>query len=128
MLFVSTRDIGFVKIGQKVLLKYDAYPYQNFGLYESIVASIDDSALSQKDIDIVTPPDPSPAARTDFYSNKTFYRVIVTLKDQEIMFYGQPQPLTAGMTLVGEIIGDKRKIWQWILNPIYTLKGSLTSP
>ncbi len=127
MLFVSTRDIGFVKLGQRVMLKYDAFPYQTFGLYASTVARIDDSVLSQKDIDMATPPDPNPSAQMDIYGNKTFYRVIVKLQEQRVMVYGKSQPLAAGMTVVGEIIGDRRKIWQWILNPIYTLKGSLTS-
>lgn len=126
VLFVSTRDIGFVKVGQKVLLKYDAFPYQNFGLYESTVKSIDESVLSQKDLDLLMPPDPQ-AGGMDFYGNRTFYRVILKLKQSYVMVYGKPQELTAGMTMVGEIIGDRRSIWEWIFNPILTLKGSLVS-
>lgn len=127
MLFVGTKDISFIKLGQKILLKYDAYPYQNFGLYTSTVRAIDDSVLSQKDIDVAAPPDPGSFSGMDLYGNKTFYRVTVELDDHSVTIYGKTQPLVAGMTMVGEIIGDKRRIWQWILNPIYTLKGSLTS-
>ncbi len=124
ILFVRPHDIGFIKLGQKVLLKYDAYPYQNFGLYESTVVSIDESVLSQKDLDMPVPPQEN---ANPYYNNQTFYRVTVDLKDQNVMVYGKAQPLTAGMTIKGEIIGDKRTIWQWILDPIYTLRGSLIS-
>ena len=122
ILFVNTKDIGFVKLGQKILLKYDAFPYQNFGLYESTVDTIDESVLSPKDLDLPMTPDLKTPGLIE-----PFYRVIVNLKSQYVVVYGKPHLLTAGMTLTGEIIGEKRRIWQWILDPIYTLKGSLVS-
>lgn len=121
MLFVPSSAIGFVKIGQKVLLKYDAYPYQSFGLYESSISSIDKSILFPKDFDI-----PS-TTNMPINPNAPYYRVIVSLKQQTVTVYGKPYPLTSGMTLLGEILGEKRNIWQWILEPIYSLRGSLTS-
>ena len=41
VLYVPTNAIGFVKLGQKVLLKYQAYPYQQFGLYEATIEYIE---------------------------------------------------------------------------------------
>ena len=32
-LFIPTRAIGFVEVGQKVRILYDAFPYQRFGTY-----------------------------------------------------------------------------------------------
>jgi len=125
MLFVRSKAIGFVKIGQKVLLKYDAYPYQNFGLYESTVSSIDRSILTHKDIDLQL--DINTDDKVAYSSNEPFYRVIVDLKQQTVTAYGKPQPLTPGMTLRGSMLGDERRIWQWIMEPIYSLRGSLTS-
>lgn len=128
MLFVRSNAIGFVKIGQKVLLKYDAYPYQRFGLYESTVVSIDKSVLYPKDFDLPTNINPDIASPYGVGSNEPFYRVVVDLKIQEVMVYGKPYPLTPGMTLRGSMLGDERNIWQWIMDPIYSLRGSLTSP
>ncbi|HBC71501.1 MAG TPA: hypothetical protein DEA62_01120 [Coxiellaceae bacterium] len=124
VLFVPTGSIGFVKPGQKVLLKYDAYPYQNFGLYESTVDRIDKSVLFPKDLDTYISSDP----KTPYLTNTPFYRVIVNLKQQTVAVYGKPYPLTAGMTLQGSMLGDKRNIWQWILDPIYNLRGTLATP
>jgi membrane fusion protein len=117
-LFVPTSKAGFVKIGQKVLLKYNAYPYQRFGLYEAVVSRIDKSVLSPQDIIKAF----SLAVKQ---TDEVFYRVIVTLQKQTVTVYGQPYPLTAGMTLEGVILGDKRNIWQWVLEPIYSLRGNL---
>jgi membrane fusion protein len=129
VLFVRSDAIGFVKIGQKVLLKYDAYPYQNFGLYESTIESIDKSILFPKDIELQLNINPYVSSSAAAYgSNEPFYRVIVALKQQTVMVYGKPYPLTPGMTLRGSMIGDERHIWQWVLYPIYSLRGSLIAP
>ncbi len=121
-MFVHSRDIGFVRVGQTILLKYDAYPYQNFGLYKGTIVNIAESSLSQKEYDFpVLPNADNP------YIMDSYYRVIVKLDKQTVKAYGKLSNLNAGMTFIGEIIGEKRKIWQWILEPIYTLRGSLIS-
>jgi|GEM_PF-2062364 len=116
LLFVPTTKAGFVKMGQKVLLKYNAYPYQRFGLYEAVVSSIDKSILNPQDVKSFSIP-----VKVD----EVFYRVTVTLQKQTVTVYGQPYPLTAGMVLQGVILGDKRNIWEWVLEPIYSLKGTM---
>jgi len=113
MLFVPTNSIGFVKQGQKVLLKYQAFPYQQFGLYESEINYIDRSVLSSEDV------------KVPINLNGPFYRVTVTLKQQSIPVYGKPQLLTAGMIFEASILSEECSLWQWILRPIYSLKGSL---
>src|SRR2546426_283931 len=32
-LYVPSRAVGFVEVGQQVLMRYQAYPYQKFGQY-----------------------------------------------------------------------------------------------
>ena len=115
-LFVPTTKAGFVKMAQKVLLKYNAYPYQRFGLYEGVVSRIDKSILNPQDVKAFSIP-----VKVD----EVFYRVTVTLQKQTVMVYGQPYPLTVGMVLQGVILGDKRNIWEWVLEPIYSLKGTM---
>ena len=115
-LFVPTSKAGFVKVGQKVLLRYHAYPYQRFGLYEAVVSEIDKSILSPQDLRALSIP---------VKIEEVFYRVTVTLQKQTVTVYGKPYPLTAGMLFDAIILGEKRNIWQWALDPIYSLKGNL---
>ncbi len=122
IMFVHSRNIGFIHVGQTILLKYDAYPYQNFGLYKGKIVNIAESALSQKEYDFPVLPN-----MDNPYILDSYYRVVVELDKQTVRAYGKLSHLNAGMTFIGEIIGEKRKIWQWILEPIYTLRGSLIS-
>ncbi len=45
-LFVPSAAVGFVHVGDRVLVRYQAYPYQKFGQYEASVVSIARTALS----------------------------------------------------------------------------------
>jgi len=113
VLLVPARAIGFVRPGCKVLLKYAAYPYQHFGLYESTVIHVDKSILDPRE------------ASFPIAAQEAFYRVTVSLAKQTVNVYGKPYPLTAGMLFDGVIFGEKRRIWQWILEPVFSLRGTL---
>ncbi|MNG20774.1 hypothetical protein D3C84_1050580 [compost metagenome] len=54
-----------------------------------------------------------------------FYRITVALDSQHIQVYGQPQPLQAGMLLEADIMQDKRRLYEWALEPIYSVTGKL---
>ena len=45
MVFLSNKDIAFVKIGQKVKVRVDAYPYNEFGELEGTIESIGSDVL-----------------------------------------------------------------------------------
>jgi membrane fusion protein len=45
-LYLPSRAIGFVNEGQKVLLRYDAFPYQRYGLYEGTVSNIASAVIN----------------------------------------------------------------------------------
>ena len=111
VLYVPSHSIGFVQPGQKILLKYQAYPYQQFGLYESVIYDVDKSILSSETI------------KTPMKLNIPVYRVKVFLSQQTVIVYGKPRVLKAGMAFNATILGEKYSIWKWIMRPIYSLKG-----
>src|SRR5437763_12813029 len=45
---VANTDVGRVKIGQRVRIKVDAYPYQRYGTLEGEVTSISPDAVADK--------------------------------------------------------------------------------
>lgn len=109
-LFVPTSKAGFIKLEQKILLKYYAYPYQRFGLYEATISSIDKSVVNPQDVKLISTP---------IKMDEAYYRVTIDLKKQTVNVYDKPYPLAAGMIFDAVILGDKRKIWQWIFDSFY---------
>lgn len=52
-----------------------------------------------------------------FNSNEALYRIKVKLDKQSIEAYGVAQHLKSGMTLEADVVQDRRKIWEWVLEP-----------
>ena len=113
-LFVPTRAVGFIQPGQQVYLRYQAFPYQRYGLYEGRVKHVASAILAPQEI-----PAPVPVG------NEPVYRVTITLNQQDVTAYGKQFPLQAGMLLDADIVLDQRPIWQWLLEPLISLKGRI---
>jgi Cation efflux system protein CusB domain 1 len=70
-LLAPSTSIGFLRPGQRVLLRYSAFPYQKFGEYWGTVTEISRAALQTEELKALVPS--MPAAE----QAKTFYRVTV---------------------------------------------------
>jgi len=112
-LFVPTRAIGFIESGQSVLLRYGAFPYQQFGLYEGTVEKVAETVLLPVELDVPVPVD------------EPVYRVSVRLDRQTVSAYGREFDLRAGMLLEASILLEGRSLGEWLLAPIYSLRGTL---
>ena len=100
-LLVPSRAIGFVRVGQPVSIRYEAFPYQNFGRYEGTIIEISHNILTRSDV-----------SSAPITSEEPVYRVTVALDRQDISAYGKRMPLQAGMLLKGDVILDRRSLMQ----------------
>jgi membrane fusion protein len=120
-LYAPSKTAGFVSAGQQVLIRYNAYPYQKFGLQAGTVIDVSKTPFAPNEL-------PQHLASTilsnaqqnilGFNSNEALYRIKVQLKHQTINAYGQAQTIKPGMTLEADVVQDKRKIWEWIIEPV----------
>lgn len=113
-LFVPSAAVGFAHVGDAVLVRYQAYPYQKFGQYRARVTSIARTALSTAELSTSG----APAAREG-----SFYRITAALASEHVTAYGKPQPLQAGMALKADILQERRRLYEWVLEPLYSLTG-----
>lgn len=112
-LLVPSRAIGFVAPGDRVMLRYEAYPYQKFGHQPGTVVRISRTTLEEQ---------PS-NGRSREEPGEPLYRVNVALGRQAVTAYGKSEPLKPGMLLQADILGERRRLIEWILEPLYSLKG-----
>lgn len=112
-LFVPTRAAGFIAKGQEVLLRYDAFPYQHYGLHKGTVESVTHTILSPSEL-------PLPIVLSE-----PVYRVRVIINEQVVSAYSKEFPLQPGMLLSADIILDNRTLGEWLLEPIYVITGKL---
>lgn len=117
--YVSPRQAGFIEPGQTALMRYAAYPYQKFGSARARVLDVAKSPYAVQEL-------PAHIARVLQDSadvSELFYRVTLGLESQSLTVYGAPQRLQVGMLLEADIIQDKRRLYEWALEPIYSVTG-----
>jgi membrane fusion protein len=51
----------------------------------------------------------------------------VALDRQSVDAYGRPQPLTAGMQLEADVLLDRRRLIEWLFEPLLGLTGRLSA-
>lgn len=113
VLLVPTRAYGFVKPGQHTRLRFDAFPYQRFGLYEGEVIKTAQAIVLPNEVAM-------PVA-----VQEPVYRVEVALASQHIRAYGTTVPLQSGMLLSADIVLEQRSLLAWLFEPVLSLKGRL---
>lgn len=113
-LLIPVRSAGFIEQGQRMYIRYDAFPYQKFGLYEGVVESISKTLLLPNEILNLPVPLQEPV-----------YRVVARLKQPNVQAYGKDFPLKPGMTLSADVRLSERSLIQWLLEPIYSLQGRI---
>jgi membrane fusion protein len=112
-LYTPSRSIGFVRDGQEVLLRFLAYPHQKFGSHRARVLAISKNPLPPAELNF-SPPDGS---------REPVYRIKAALESQTIDAYGRPEPLQAGMQVEADIQLDRRRLIEWIFEPLLSLAG-----
>src|ERR1700730_4342474 len=115
-LYVPSRSAGFLAVGQRVLIRYAAYPYQRFGQYDGVVTRVSRTAVPSSDL-------PPLIGVTNTKSGEGFYQVRVALRSQDVTAYGRQIPLRAGMLLDADIIEKTHKLVDWIFEPLQSSRG-----
>ena len=120
-LFAPSSTAGFVRPGQTVYLRYAAYPYQKFGLHLGRITSVSGTPFAPSEL----PPNLSEQLLTQAGSKEALYRVNVALEAQNIQAYGEALPLKAGLTLEADVLQDRRKVWEWVLEPLLAARQKI---
>ena len=111
-LLLPVSAAGFVKSGQPLRLRYDAFPYQKFGSYQGTVERVSDTVSL-----------PAELASSPIATAEPMYRVTARLDSAAVQAFGQQVALKSGMTLSADIRLSQRSLLQWLLEPLYSLRG-----
>mgnify|MGYP003796750649 CR=1 FL=1 len=120
-LFAPSRTAGFVRPGQTVYLRYDAYPYQKFGLHTGHITSVSATPFAPSEL----PANLAQQLVAQSGSNEALYRINVQLDEQSIQAYGEPVALKAGLTLEADVLQKRRKVWEWVLEPVLAARQQM---
>ncbi|VAW83632.1 hypothetical protein MNBD_GAMMA16-2064 [hydrothermal vent metagenome] len=110
-LYVPTRAAGFLEAGQEVKIRFDAFPYQKFGLHSGVVEQVSKNIIIPGEV--VLPVE----------VKEPVYKISVKLDKQTVTAFGREHYLQVGMLLQGDIVRHRSRIIDWVLEPLYSLRG-----
>ncbi|GAB2871067.1 HlyD family efflux transporter periplasmic adaptor subunit [Pseudoduganella ginsengisoli] len=113
-IYAPSRSVGFVKPGMPVLLRYQAYPYQKFGQHAATVLDVTHTSV---------PPEELPSGIAAAGRGEPMYRIRLKLERQAVTAYGKEVSLKSGMLLDASIMLEKRRLYEWVLEPLFSISG-----
>jgi membrane fusion protein len=112
------QSVGLIKVGDSAILKYDAFPFKTFGVQHGVITAISGSPIKGADIRGMAGADLRPPEQ-----RQSLYRVEIRPDARTVDAYGQKQPLKIGSTLTADLIVERRRLIDWVLDPIRALRG-----
>jgi membrane fusion protein len=111
ILLLPSRSIGFVREGQKVSVRYQAYPHEHYGRHFGTVREISRIALPPQEV------------AQHIRVEEPVYTVRVKLPANHMVYQDKKLPISPGMVVEADVELDRLKIYQWLLEPLYRLGG-----
>lgn len=118
-MYVPSRAVGFIKPGMTALLRYQAFPYQKFGQHLARVREVATTSVRPEELPT------SAAAMPNAAQSEPVYRVRLELDQQTVRAYGTAMPLRSGMLADASVMLERRKLYEWVLEPIFSISGRL---
>ncbi|EFE4632188.1 HlyD family type I secretion periplasmic adaptor subunit [Escherichia coli] len=104
---VRNKDIGFIQLGQDVIIKLEAFPYTRYGYLTGKVKSISPDAVEHAQLGLV-------------------FNTIISIDNDKLLTENGLIPLSPGMVVTAEIKTGMRSIISFLLSPLEaSLKESL---
>ncbi|MGW8392828.1 HlyD family secretion protein [Pseudoduganella sp. HUAS MS19] len=109
-LYMPSRNIGMVTPNTRVVVRYDSFPYQKFGQFTGLVRDVSETSISASDV---------PQASVGQAGLENYFRVRVTLDEQEVTLRDKRYTLKPGMQLSASVLLEERTIFEWMFEPLF---------
>ena len=102
---IDSMDVGYIKVGSKVTVKVDAFPFQKHGALEGTLRTLSRDSFRRNE----SAPN---VASENYYSGR------VTLPSTQLTDMPQGATVLPGMTLTAEILVGKRSVLSYLMWPL----------
>src|SRR5262249_9049037 len=101
---LPNRDVAFIQRDLPAELKFDAFPFQDYGTIPGSVLAV------------------APDAQSDPQTG-SFYKITILPRRPTIHAQGREVPLRSGLTVTAEIVRERKSVLDIFLEPFRQLRG-----
>lgn len=98
---IENKDIGFIRPGQKVVIKIDSFPYTRYGFITGELTHVSYDAIKDEKLGLV-------------------FSCIINLDRNYLTIQGKKVYLKSGLAVTAEIKTGKRRVIDYLLSPLRT--------
>jgi hemolysin D len=120
---IDNRQTGFLRVGKPAKIKFDAYPFQDYGIQSGRLTWISPTSTQVP----VPASDNTPSNDPSTPAPPSSFEVEIQLDRPDIVINNKAIALKAGQTATAEVIIRRRRVLDLFLEPFYKLsKDGLT--
>lgn len=123
ILWLPNNTIPYVKPGDTINIRYDAFPADKFGQFPGKVLSISSVPASRQEM-----------AEYTNVNNGTnqqelaLYKAIIKIKDKTFSYNGKTLTLSNGLKAQAVVFLEERPLYMWMFTPFYKMTQSVSGP
>lgn len=123
ILWLPNNSIPYVKIGDTINIRYDAFPSDKFGQFPGEVISISSVPASRQEMSEYTN-----VSNGSNQQELALYKTIVKLKNKTFNYDGKTLSLSNGLKAQAVVFLEKRPLYMWMFTPLYKISQSVSGP
>ncbi|MDC0694705.1 HlyD family secretion protein [Klebsiella pasteurii] len=123
ILWLPNNTIPYVRPGDTINIRYDAFPADKFGQFPGKVLSISSVPASRQEM-----------AEYTNVNNGTnqqelaLYKAIIKIKDKTFSYNGKTLTLSNGLKAQAVVFLEERPLYMWMFTPFYKMTQSVSGP
>ena len=122
--WLPNESVPYVKPGEEINIRYEAYPFEKYGQFPGRVESVSSAPVSEQELNSYSSAPKNPNGTV----SGPYYKVIVSLDKSQLNWHGETLNLSSGMKAESTMFLEKRPLYQWMLSPYYSMKKSVVGP
>ena len=123
ILCLPNNTIPYVKPGDTINIRYDAFPADKFGQFPGKVISISSVPASRQEMAEYTNVNNGTSQQ-----ELALYKAIIKIKDKTFNYNGKTLTLSNGLKAQAVVFLEERPLYMWMFTPFYKMTQSVSGP
>jgi len=123
ILWLPNNTIPYVKPGDIVNIRYDAFPSDKFGQFPGEIYSISSVPASRQEMGEYTN-----VISGSQQQELALYKAIIKLKQKSFSYNGKTLNLSNGLKAQAVVFLEERPLYMWMFTPFYKISQSVSGP
>ena len=124
ILWLPNNTIPYVRPGDTINIRYDAFPSDKFGQFPGEIISISSMPASRQEMSEYTNVSNSGNQQQEL----ALYKAIVKIKDKQFEYDGKKLSLSNGLKAQAVVFLEERPLYMWMFTPVYKITQSVSGP